>query len=477
MSTTQDIEMIDPESFRDHIATVNKAGERVWIYPKAPKGQYYNWRKIVSYIQFLVLFGLPFIKINGHPAILLNVLERKFIFFGNVFWPQDFYIFCLLLVTTFVFVILFTATFGRLWCGWLCPQTVFLEMLFRRIERWIEGDARQQRKLNKSPSSPSKFRKKALKHTIFYSLSFLISNIFLSYIIGIDALWKIVTAPPSQYMGGLFAMIVFSLVFYGVFSWFREQACIIICPYGRLQSVLQDKNTITISYDFIRGEPRRRGIKRHQKGKEKSSEKNEAVGDCVDCGQCIEVCPTGIDIRNGIQLECVNCTACMDACDTVMEKIDRPKGLIRYSSFNMIQQEKKFHLSPRIIAYIIVFLSLVSLDTWLLSTRKEVHATVSRVPGTLYQKVDKERYSNIYSLQVLNKTFDSKIYAMKLVDSPGELRLSLPQIKIPGENIHKETFLIILSEKDIFAKSTPIKLGIFKGEKLIQTIKTNFLSP
>ena len=471
MNSLDQIETIDPDSFRDHIATVNKSGERVWIYPKAPKGQYYNWRKILSYLQFIVLVGLPFVKINGHPAIMLNVLERKFVFFGQVFWPQDFYIFGLMLATTFVFVILFTATFGRLFCGWLCPQTVFLEMLFRRVERLVEGDARQQRKLNKAPSSPEKFRKKAIKHTIFFGMSFFISNVFLSYIIGVEALWEIITDPPSEHLTGLIAIILFSLVFYGVFSWFREQACIIVCPYGRLQSVLQDKNTITISYDFVRGEPRGRGAKRKQK------ESEQKLGDCVDCGQCIEVCPTGIDIRNGIQLECVNCTACMDACDNVMEKIHRPKGLIRYSSFNMIENNEKFRINPRIVAYSIVLLALILLDIWLLSTRPEVHAIVSRMPGALYQKVEEGTYSNIYSVQVLNKTFEDNTYTLELIDSPGKLKMAQPKIKIAGENIHKSTFLIIMSEKDLFSKSTPLQLGIFKEGNLVQTIKTNFLSP
>ena len=246
----------DEERFRDSLATMTKEGKRNWIYPKKPSGRYYNARTIVSIVLLILLFAIPFIKINGHPLLILNILERKFIIFGIPFGPHDFHLFGLAMISIIVSIFLFTVVYGRIFCGWICPQTIILEMVFRKIEYFIEGDANKQRALNKSPMDKNKFLKKSSKHIIFFSLSFLISNIFLSYIIGMDQLLKIVTSPPSQHLGGLIAILIFSGIFYWVFSYFREQACTLVCPYGRLQGVMLDPNSIVIAYDNIRGEPR-----------------------------------------------------------------------------------------------------------------------------------------------------------------------------------------------------------------------------
>ncbi len=310
------------ESFRDSMTIVSKEGKRHWLYPKQPTGRYYRWRTVLSLFLLAFLFGMPFVRMHDNPFFLFNVIERKFILFGAVFGPHDFYLLAIALITTIVFIILFTVVFGRLFCGWVCPQTVFMEMVFRKIDYWIEGDHRQQRRLNESPWRGEKILRKGAKYLIYAVLAFIIGNTLLAWIIGTDHLWTIVTDPPSRHIGGLTAMVIFSTVFYWIFSWFREQACILVCPYGRLQGVLLDRNSIVIAYDSRRGEPRgklRRGVDRTE-------------GDCIDCDQCVEVCPTGIDIRNGTQLECVNCTACIDACDTVMDKIGKPRGLVRYDS-------------------------------------------------------------------------------------------------------------------------------------------------
>ncbi|HEM48577.1 MAG TPA: 4Fe-4S binding protein, partial [Caldithrix sp.] len=279
---------INKENFRDKLSTVDQQGKRVWIFPKKPSGPFYSARTWMSLLLIIILFSGPFIKINGKPILLLNILERKFIIFGIGFWPQDFYLFVLATITLIVFIVLFTVVYGRLFCGWACPQTVFMEMVFRKIEYWIEGDAQKQRQLNKTPMNFQKFIKKASKHTIFYAISFLIGNTFLAYIIGIEELKKIITDPPSQHLVGLTAMILFSGTFYYIFAFFREQVCTLVCPYGRLQGVLLDQNSIVVAYDFIRGEPR---------GKIRKNEAGHKKGDCVDCNQCVEVCPTGIDIR------------------------------------------------------------------------------------------------------------------------------------------------------------------------------------
>src|SRR5690606_11396773 len=261
--------------------------------------------------------------------------------FGTVFWPQDLHIFVFGMLIGLVFIVLFTVVYGRVWCGWACPQTIFLELIFRKIEYWIEGDANQQRKRDKGPNTSEKIFKKTLKHVIYFLISFLISNLFLAYVIGVDALYQIITEPVGQHIGGLVSMIVFTFLFYGVFAFVREIVCTHICPYGRLQGVLLDDQSLVVAYNYQRGEPR---------GKiKKGAEQQQELGDCIDCTLCVQVCPTGIDIRDGLQLECVNCTACIDACDSVMEKINRPKRLIGFYSSKQIEENTTEKNTTRII--------------------------------------------------------------------------------------------------------------------------------
>src|SRR5690606_24625877 len=314
----------------------SKGKKRNWIYAKKPSGQLYNYRQWVGYGLLLFLFIAPFIKLNGNTFLMFNIVERKFSIFGNIFFPQDLHIFVFGMLIIMVGIVLFTAIFGRVWCGWTCPQTIFMELIFRRIEYLIEGDWTQQKKLNEGPNTDARAWKKLLKHSVFLLISVFISNIVLSYIIGVDALYQLITEPLDAHLGGFIAMTVFTLVFYGVFAHVREIVCTTICPYGRLQGVLLDDQSLTVAYNEQRGEPRG-----------KLSKKDEAAkGDCVDCGLCVHVCPTGIDIRNGVQLECVNCTACVDACDTVMDKIGKPKRLIGFYSLGQIEGKKDFKKNP-----------------------------------------------------------------------------------------------------------------------------------
>ncbi len=471
------------ESFRDKVSSITEDGKRNWIYPKKPDGFYYKARTVLSWFLLGFLFLAPFIKINGNPIILLNILERKFIIFGVVFWPQDFYLLFLAMITLIVFIVLFTALWGRLFCGWVCPQTIFMEMLFRKVEYFIEGDAVNQRRLNKAPWDKSKIFKKTSKHAIFFGLSFLIANTFLAYIIGVDALWEIVTKPPTEHLAGFTAITIFSLVFYGVFSRFREQVCLVACPYGRLQSVLVDNDSIAVTYDFARGEGRAPVKDRIMKdgvvtNEPKKSDYGKAIGDCIDCEQCVKVCPTGIDIRNGIQLECINCTACMDACDEIMRKIGKPEKLVTYTSYNAVNESREPRFfTPRVIAYMVVFAIVSTLFTYFLSTRADVNAVILREPGMLYNELPDSRFSNFYNAKLYNKTFNEIDAEIRLIFPEGEINLLGDMQTVPGAQQTEQRLMVFLHESVLESQQTPIQFGLFKDGELIQTINSRFIGP
>ncbi len=453
------------ESFRDSIGTVDKAGKRVWITPKKTKGKFYNARTWFSLLLLALLFSGPFIRIGGQPLLLLNFFERKFVIFGAPFWPQDFHLFALLLLCFVIFIVTFTAVFGRVWCGWACPQTVFMEMVFRRIEYWIEGDSNKQRKLNAVPMSFSKLFKKTIKHLIFFLIAFVIGNTFMAYIIGSEPWWEIVTQPPTEHFVGFMAVLIFSGIFYFIFAWFREQACVIVCPYGRFQSVLLDKSSIVISYDFKRGEPR---------GKKSRSYTGAKLGDCIDCHQCVDVCPTGIDIRNGTQLECVNCTSCIDACDSVMTKIKRPKGLIRFASYNAIKTGDHRKFTPRIFGYSTVLVVLLIIFMAVLLSRKDIETTVLRSPGTLFQELAGDGYSNIYQFKIINKTLNDIPISFKLKNKKANIRLNQQNFIVPKNNLYSSMMVIDIQKSQLNPGRNQIILQVWHGNKLLEEVNTTF---
>ena len=469
-SSGEVIEGIYDDEFRDSIATVDAEGKRRWIYPKKPSGKFHNWRVLVTFVLLTLLFSGPFIKINGQPLLLMNVIDRKFVIFGQVFWPQDFVLLAMVLIAFFVFIILFTVVFGRIWCGWLCPQTLFMEMVFRKIEYWIEGDAAAQRRLEKAPLSFNKVFKKTLKHTIFIVISLLIAHTLMAYLIGLEQTLVIVSQPPTENVAGFMGLVSFSIIFYGLFAKFREQACIAVCPYGRLQGVLLGKESIVVAYDWIRGEPRGH-LKKNQQ-----SEVNQ--GDCIDCKLCVHVCPTGIDIRNGTQLECVNCTACIDACDEVMLKIGKPKGLIRYASINSITNGIVKLFTPRVLGYSIVLIALVGLLSFALATRSDVETTVLKVPGTLYQ-IEPGFVTNLYNVEFVNKTFDELEVTIK-VESPEFASIHKADgkvIRIPAGGLLKSVYFIKISDSEVSRASTTVTLGVYKDKDRIETLKVKFIGP
>lgn len=462
------------KSFRDHINTINKDGSRHFIFAKKPHGKFYNARTYLSWFLLMFFFAVPFIKIKGNPLLMINVLERKFSLLGSMFFPQDFYIFVLMMITSIVFIVLFTVVFGRLFCGWICPQTVFLEMVFRKIEYFIDGDRAQQIKLDNMPWNSEKYKKRISKWLVFYIISFLIANTFLAYIIGIDELMLLVTASPIENIGSLSILMLFSFVFFFVFTSFREQACIIACPYGRLQGVLLDRKSIQVSYDYVRGE----GENGRAKFKKSEYRTISGKGDCVDCHQCVEVCPTGIDIRDGSQLECVNCTACIDACDSVMKKMNMPTGLIRYASEDNIEHGEKPTFSTRIISYSIVLTILLSIVSSLLFLRSDVNAIMMRIPGQLYQTDYSGTISNVFTYQIMNKTNRDKTVTLKLISPKGKIDIvSGEDILLKAEGKTNGTIFIKILEKKLTGQKTKILIGVFEGDTIINKVKINFIGP
>lgn len=462
------------ESFRDSISTITEDGKRAWVFPKKPKGKYYDKRKIVSYVLLLMLFSFPFIKINGHQFFLLNFFERKFHIFGIPFWPQDFYLIMISMIVGVVFVTLFTVAFGRIFCGWICPQTIFMEMVFRRIEYWIDGDRNAQIKLKKQEWNSEKIRKRLLKWFIFFVISFLIANVFLSYLIGSDEVLKMITENPLDNVRTLIALLIFTGVFYFVFAWFREQVCIIACPYGRLQGVLLDNKSIVVAYDYVRGE-KEKGRARINK---KENREEAGFGDCIDCKQCVVVCPTGIDIRHGTQLECVNCTACMDECDDVMEKVGFEKGLIRYASEDEITKKEKFVFTARMKGYTAVLVILIGLLIGMSFLRSQLQVTMQRISGQLYE-VKGENISNVYTFRIINKTTeDFNDVHFKLLSPKGEIiMVGNEHFKVEKESEHKGTLFVEIHPAFLTEDKMKLTIGVYDGEQEVEKIKTNFLSP
>lgn len=464
------------ETFRNELASVHKDGRRKWVYARKPSGRYYQIRTVLSWFLLAFLFAAPFVKVGGQQLVLLNFLERRFVLFGLVFWPQDFYLVVLIALTLLVTLALSTTAVGRVWCGWLCPQTIFMEMLFRKIEWAIDGSAAQQIRRHKGPWDLDRLWRTVLKQSIFFGLSFLIANVFLAYIIGSDQLIAIVTAPPGEHYRGLVAITIFSLVFYGVFARFREQACTLACPYGRVMSALQDAHTITVTYDKYRGEPR---------GYAKPGE-TEVHGDCIDCGQCVTVCPTGIDIRNGIQLECVNCTACMDACDEVMTRVKRPTGLIRLTSHEAIRMavggaatdRKVTWLTARVKAYATVWSALVIAVITLFVIRPDLSVMVLRQPGTLYTEMENGAVGNFYNVQVINRT--GLTHQLEYIaSSPAGATITPlgPIGTIDPHAVLESRFLLQLPERSLGGASTPIRIEVRSDGAVFQTIESSFLGP
>ncbi len=461
-------------NFRDHLTTADKRGRRKWVYAKEPHGTWTLRRKWVSLLLIGIMFIGPFIKINGNPLLLMNIVERRFSILGQLFWPQDMIIFAVAMLIFITGIIVFTTAFGRLWCGWTCPQTVMMEMVFRKIEYLIEGDALEQRKLAAAPWTAKKLAKKSFKLGIFFGLSFIIGNTLLAYIIGSDALFQIITDDPRHHITGLTFMVLFTLLFFAIFARFREQACTFICPYGRLQSTMLDENSMIVAYDPKRGEKRGK----LQRGDTLVDRIVSGHGDCIDCHQCVTVCPTGIDIRDGVQMECVHCTACIDACDNVMDKVGSPRGLIRYASLNSIEKGEPFRITPRMKLYAVVLTGLIALFLALVFTRSAVEALFLRAPGSMFTQAANGQIENLYTLKLVNKTMRDLPVELKLEDVTGQLEImGTKNLLVPAGELLQTAVLIKLPAEALTGATTKLKVGVYSDGKRMQTVKTVFVGP
>ncbi len=381
----------------DRPTTISESGARQWLYPASFEGKWQDRRTIVNVVLMLLFFGLPWLHVGGHQAVLLDLPHRKLAFFGLVLWPQDSYLLWLLLFTGLLGIFIITAQWGRLWCGWACPQTVFMEGVFRKIENKIEGKPTKRMKRDDGPWSWDKIWRKTLKHGVFFLISAHVANTALAYVASSEVVLDMTLSDPRQHMSWFGLMFGVSALFYLDFAWFREQLCTIACPYGRWQSVLLDDHSLIVGYDYRRGENRGGSGKRRKAP-------DEPFGDCIDCGLCVQVCPTGIDIRNGLQMECINCTACIDACEPVMAKIGRPAGLIRYTSLLELDGAERKAVRPRTIVYAALLVIALTVFAVAASHRKITEVSVVRAQGQAVMQIDGPNLVNHFRAKLVNKS-------------------------------------------------------------------------
>lgn len=401
-----------PRPTRESVTTIQADGSRPFMYPTETRGRYTRARRLTAYLLIALYLSLPWITINGYPAVFLDVAERRFHLFGLTLAAQDMWLMFFVISGLGFSLFFVTSLFGRVWCGWACPQTVFLEHVYRRIEGWIEGDAVSRRALDAAPWTSAKVAKRVVKHAVFLLVSAVFTHLFLAYFVSLPEVWSMVRAAPSEHWSTFVFMMAYTGLTYFIFCWFREQVCIVICPYGRIQSVLTDDNTVTVAYDVRRGEPR---------GAKRTAELAAPTGDCVDCLRCVHVCPTGVDIRQGMQMECVGCTACIDACDDVMDRLQRPRGLIRYASQNALVGRPTRWIRARTLLYFGLLLAGAGVAAWALTTVRPANLGVTRMTGAPYI-IDATMVRNQFLVRIVNKRNTPARFLVRLEEAPADVR-------------------------------------------------------
>lgn len=439
------------------------------VYPREVHGLFARLRVLGVFLLLGPFYLLPWLQWDGHQAVLFDLPARKFYIFGLTIWPQDFLYLALLLIIAGIALFFFTALAGRLWCGYACPQTVYTEV-FLWIERMIEGSRNQQIKLDKSRMTPEKFFKKSLKHFIWLAFSLWTGFTFVGYFSPIqDLAVRFVQFDLGNWE--FFWVFFYSLATYGNAGWLREQVCIYMCPYARFQSAMIDKDTLIISYDEKRGEPR---------GHRKKNRDNSQLGDCVDCSLCVQVCPTGIDIRDGLQYQCIGCAACIDACNGVMDKTGLPRGLIRYTTENAMEGRPTRIIRPRIIVYAIILSLFIGILAYMIATKHELELDIIRDRNSLYRTTPDGEIENSYMIRIVNMSDKDRRYRLKLIDAPNGARLVLPKegLNVPAGEVRGFPITIDVPRRNIKRPVTEIslKLETFDGS-LSTTEKSRFIGP
>jgi cytochrome c oxidase accessory protein FixG len=391
-----------PEAPEQVLSTLNRDGSRRWIRPKLSKGRHYRRRLATAWALVAAFTLVPILRMNGKPLMLLDIPKREFTFFGATFLPTDTFLLMLLLFGIFIGIFLITAVLGRVWCGWACPQTVYMEFIYRPLENLIEGGRARQMELD--AHGPD--LRRVLKYAVFFAVSAFLANTFLAYFVGWDRLLGWMTSPPTEHPTAFAVMLGTTLLMFVDFAWFREQTCIVACPYGRFQSVLLDRQSLIVGYDAARGEPRAPWRKAEER----------SAGDCIDCHLCVSTCPTGIDIRDGLQMECIHCTQCIDACDAVMDRVGLDRGLIRYTSEAELEQGAKSFLRPRLVVYSAILLVIFGAFTFSLAGKRTADLTLLRGLGAPFSILPSGEVSNQIRIKIANRSPEARSYTIRLVD-------------------------------------------------------------
>jgi len=438
-------------------------GTREVVHPADVRGRFAKARRIVFVLLIAIWAGLPWVKIGGNPAVFLDIQHRKFFLFGATFNAQDLWLLFFLLTGLGFGLVFLTALAGRVFCGWACPQTVFLEGIFRPIERWIEGPREARIRRNAGKWTREKLVRKVAKHALYVVAALFVSHVFLAYFVSLPGLFQMVQGPPAEHWEAFAWMMGTSAVFYFDFAHFREQTCVGICPYGRMQSVMMDEHSLVVGYDVGRGEPR---------GKVNQKDK----GDCIDCKRCVVVCPTGIDIRNGLQLDCIACTACIDACDEIMDKVGRPRGLIRYDSLAGLAAQKRRVVRPRTVLLTVLLVVGGIVFAVAASKRTDFEANLLRLPGAPYV-VENGAVRNAFQIHLINKRAEEAVFTIA-PDAPPSAQAIVPMKEVKLDALASTYVPIFVTmPTESFSGDFAIEVRVRRDGGDERVYKAKFLGP
>lgn len=459
---------LDPE----RLATTDEYGNRVYLYPEDVKGFWKDRRHMFYWVLMFVYLVTPWIYINHKPLLQIDIFHREFTFFGSTLYGVEPIFMFLVVISSLFFIAFMTSVFGRVWCGWACPQTVFIQGLFLKIEKFVEGSARKRRELDQGPWTTEKILRKTIKWIIFTAITLHIAHTFFGYILGPREVLRMSLHNPMENKGIFIGVMIFNAILLFDFGWFREQFCIIACPYGRMQSVLMDENSLVVAYDTKRGEPRRGTVPREQEG------------DCINCYNCVKVCPTGIDIRRGTQLECIACTMCIDACDNIMVKLNRPKGLIRYSSETELKGAARKKVTPRSIVYVLISLAFITALTVFLSTSSNLNFQFYRGVESPFQMVQNpdgtKTIINHFTMKVTHQGSKSHIVELELVDSALKDKVQIVTVMKPLKFDRPEVKTPIFFKFDsklLVSGKLPLKINVKEDGVVTNTVEVPLVGP